>query len=178
MKFQPGFTDFFMSPVTGRIILPAFPDLNKNYVWIGDRNDRPLPSPIIIDLRLEIIDIRNRLSRTRFILQAASPNFDNSQALNELIPGILRHTDGIVAIAIPWVDYVPPILPYRNIWIGNADDIPEPYPRIFLENLPSMLSVDPTKLLGAYNLYRGSPNPLTLGIPEIVKTLHITNMAD
>lgn len=178
MKYQPGFTDFFMSPVTGRIILPMMPDLNKNYVWLGNRDDRPLPSPIIIDLRLEVVDIRRRLSETRFILQAASENFDSSQALNELIPGILRHTDGIVAIAIPWVDYVPPILPEKNIWIGNADDEPEPYPRIFLENLPSMLSVDPTKLLGAYNLYRGSPNPLTLGIPEIVKTLHITNMAD
>ncbi|MDW0271172.1 MAG: hypothetical protein QN834_07170 [Nitrososphaeraceae archaeon] len=178
MKYQPGFTDFFMSPVTGRIILPMFPDLYQNYVWIGDRNDRPLPSPIIIDLRLEIIDLRRRLSETRFILQAASQDFDSSQALNELIPGILRHTDGIVSIAIPWVDYVPPILPEKNIWIGNADDEPEPYPRIFLENLPSMLSVDPTLLLGAYNLYRGSPNPLTLGIPEIVKTLHITNMAD
>jgi prefoldin subunit 5 len=178
MKYQPGFTDFFMSPVTGRIILPMMPDLQRDYVWVGNRGDRPLPSPIIIDLRLEIIDIRRRLSQTRFILQAASKDFDSSQALNELIPGILRHTDGIVSIALPWVDYVPPILPEKNIWIGNADDQPEPYPRIFLENLPSMLSADPTLLLGAYNLYRGSPNPLTLGIPEIVKTLHITNMAD
>ncbi len=178
MKYQPGFTDFFMSPVTGRIILPMFPDLYQNYVWIGNRNDRPLPSPIIIDLRLEIIDLRRRLSATRFILQAASQDFDSSQALNELIPGILRHTDGIVSIALPWVDYVPPILPEKNIWIGNSDDQPEPYPRIFLENLPSMLSDDPDKLLGAYNLYRGSPDEDTLGIPEIVKTLHITNMAD
>lgn len=175
---MPGFTDFFMSPVTGRIRISAFPDLTQNYVWIGDRNDRPIASPIIIDLRLEIIDLRNRLSKTRFILQAASANFDSSQALNELIPGILKHDEGIVSIAIPWVDYVPPILPEKNIWIGNADNAPEPYPRIFLENLPSMLSIDPTKLLGAYNLYRGSPNPLNLGIPEIVKTLHITNMAD
>jgi len=175
---MPGFTDFFMSPVTGRIRISAFPDLTQNYVWIGDRNDRPIASPIIIDLRLEIIDLRNRLFKTRFILQAASANFDSSQALNELIPGILKHDEGIVSIAIPWVDYVPPILPEKNIWIGNADNAPEPYPRIFLENLPSMLSIDPTKLLGAYNLYRGSPNPLNLGIPEIVKTLHITNMAD
>lgn len=178
MKHFPGFTDFFMSPVTGRIILPMIPDLYHNYVWLGDRNDRPLPSPIIIDLRLEIIDIRRRLSSTRFILQAASPNFDSSQALNELVPGILKHDEGIVSIAFPWVDYVPPILPEKNIWIGNEDDFPEPYERIFLENLPSMLSDNPELLDGAYNLYRGSPDPETLGIPEIVKTLHITNMAD
>lgn len=131
MKFQPGFTDFFMSPVTGRIILPAFPDLIKNYVWIGDRNDRPIPSPIIIDLRLEIIDLRNRLSRTRFILQAASPNFDSSQALNLLIPGILKHLDGVVSIAIPGTDYMPVSLPYREIWLGNSDDIPTPVGRIW-----------------------------------------------
>lgn len=178
MRLQPGFPDFFMSRVTGRIVISMFPDLTKNYVWLGNYNDRPLPSPIIIDLRLEIIDLRNRLSRTRFILQAPSPNFDSSQALNALIPGILKHLDGVVSIALPWVDYVPVDLPYMNIWIGDMDSVPQPHPRIFLDNLPSMLSADPALLLGAYNLYRGSPNPLTLGIPEIVKTLHITNMAD
>jgi prefoldin subunit 5 len=250
-----------MSPVTGRIILPMMPDLPRNYVWLGDRNDRPLPSPIIIDLRLEIIDIRNRLSRTRFILQAPSPHFDSSQALNELVPGILKHDEGIVSIAFPWVDYVPPELPYRNIWLGDIDDfptatgriwddgvghgnlpaytpleykqiwrmditgtpvlstgltdlegrvtiteeeiitineelgtlltlpyqnvfignmenVPTPFPRIFVNNLPTMLSDNSDLLDGAYNLYRGSPDPDILGQPEIVKTLHITNMAD
>lgn len=258
---MPGFTDFFMSPVTGRIILPMMPDLPKNYVWLGDRGDRPLPSPVIIDLRLEIIDIRNRLSRTRFILQAPSPHFDSSQALNELVPGILKHNEGIVSIAFPWVDYVPPELPYRNIWLGDIDNfptatgriwddgvghgnlpaytplnykqiwrmdiagvpvlstdlsdlegrvtiteeeiitineelgtlltlpyqnvfignmanVPTAYPRIFVNNLPTMLSSDSDLLDGAYNLYRGSPDPMILGQPEIVKTLHITNMAD
>lgn len=167
-----------MSPVTGRIILPMMPDLNQNYVWIGNRDDRPLPSPIIIDLRLEIVDLRRRLSETRFILQAASPDFDSSQALNELIDGILKHESGVVSIALPWIDYLPVELPYQNIWIGNEFNVPEPFPRIFVNNLPTMLSADPTLLLGAYNLYRGSPNPLILGQPEIVKTLHITNMAD
>lgn len=175
---HPGFTDFFMSPITGRIILPMFPDLYEDYIWIGGRGDRPIESPIIIDLRLEIIDLRRRLSETRFILQAASPNFDSSQALNELVPGILRHTDGIVSIATPWVDYVPVDLPYQNIWIGDEDDVPQPNPRIFVNNLPHMGSADPTLLFGAYNLYSGSPNPLTLGEPQIIKTLHITNMAD
>ncbi|MGN6560755.1 MAG: hypothetical protein ACTHJ2_09550 [Candidatus Nitrosocosmicus sp.] len=178
MKYMPGFTDFFMSPVTGRIILPAMPDLYRDYVWIGNRDDRPLPSPIIIDLRLEIIDLRRRLSETRFILQAPSNDFDNSQALNELIPGILKHNEGIVSIALPWVDYVPVDLPLMNIWIGDEDNVPQPYPRIFLQNLPSMANTDPLKLFGAYNLYSGSSNPLTIGEPEIVKTLHITNMAD
>ena len=178
MKHLPGFTDFFMSPVTGRIILPAMPDIYQDYVWVGDRNDRPLPSPILIDLRLEILDLRRRLSQTRFILQAASDNFDSSQALNELINGILKHEQGVVSIAIPGSDYLEPILPYQNVWIGNVDNKPEAFPRIQVGNLPTMLSTDPTLLLGAYNLYSGSPNPLSLGEPEIVKTLHITNMAN
>jgi len=276
MNAHPGFTDFFMSPVTGRIILPMFPDLTKNYVWIGDRNDRPIASPILIDLRLEIIDLRNRLSRTRFILQAPSENFDSSQALNQLVPGILRHDNGIVSIEtlpyhniwigdinnnpVPqpriWDDGVGNgnlpaytseqykmiwrmdasgipilstdvttieiniesildhlvdidihlgdidieigdinieigdintridsiegelVLPHNNIWIGDSSNVPQPNPRILLQNLPSMLSADPTLLLGAYNLYQGDPDPLNLGNPKIVKTLNLTNMAD
>lgn len=175
---HPGFTDFFMSPITGRIILPMFPDINEDYIWIGGRGDRPIESPVIIDLRLEIIDLRRRLSETRFILQAASPNFDSSQALNELVNGILKHEFGVVSIATPGTDYLAPILPYQNIWIGDIANTPQPNPRIFVNNLPHMGSSDPTLLFGAYNLYSGSPNPLTLGEPQIIKTLHITNMAD
>ena len=65
---MPGFTDFFMSPVTGRIILPMFPDLTKNYVWTGNYNDRPIASPILIDLQLELVRIRTRLAETDFII--------------------------------------------------------------------------------------------------------------
>ena len=138
MKYQPGFTDFFMSPVTGRIILPMFPDLTRNYIWIGDRNGRPIASPALIDLRLEIIDLRNRLSRTRFILQAASENFDSSQALNQLVPGILKHTDGIVSIAVPGSDYPDPNLTYKYVYIGNEENKPQEYPTIQVNNLPDL----------------------------------------
>ena len=155
-----------------------FPDIPEDYILIGGRGDRPIESPIIIDLRLEIIDLRRRLSETRFILQAASPNFDSSQALNELVNGILKHEFGVVSIATPGTDYLAPILPYQNIWIGDIANTPQPNPRIFVNNLPHMGSADPTLLFGAYNLYSGSPNPLTLGEPQIIKTLHITNMAD
>lgn len=155
-----------------------FPDINEDYIWIGGRGDRPIESPVIIDLRLEIIDLRRRLSETRFILQAASRDFDSSQALNELVNGILKHEFGVVSIATPGTDYLAPVLPYQNIWIGDIANTPQPNPRIFVNNLPHMGSADPTLLFGAYNLYSGSPNPLTLGEPQIIKTLHITNMAD
>lgn len=155
-----------------------FPDLYENYIFMGGRGDRPIESPIIIDLRLEIIDLRRRLSETRFILQAPSPNFDSSQALNQLVNGILKHEFGVVSIATPGTDYLAPVLPYQNVWIGDIANTPQPFPRIFVNNLPHMASADPTLLFGAYNLYSGSPNPLTLGEPQIIKTLHITNMCD
>lgn len=119
---MPGFTDFFMSPVTGRINLFQFPDIPDDYIIVGGLDDRPYLSPIVIDLRLEIIELRNRLSRTSFILQHASPNFDKAQALDELIPGILRHTDGVVSIAM---------LPYHQVWLGNEENYPEPVDRIW-----------------------------------------------
>ena len=178
MQWLPGFTDFFMSPVTGRINLSAFPDLPDDYIWIGDFNDRPIVSPIIMDLRLEIIDLRTRLSETRFILQAPSENFDSSQALNQLVDGILKHASGVVEIAIPGTDYMLPSLTYKNVWIGDVTNKPAEFPRIQVENLPTMLNSDPNKLLGAYNLYSGSSNPLSLGEPEIILRINITNLPD
>ncbi len=178
MQWLPGFTDFFMSPVTGRINLSAFPDLTDDYIWIGDPNDRPISSPIIIDLRLEIIDLRNRLSETRFILQTPSAGFDSSQALDQLVNGILKHDTGVVEIAVPGTDYMLPSLTYKNVWIGDVTNKPAEFPRIQVENLPTMLNSDPFKLLGAYNLYSGSSNPLSLGEPEIILRINITNLPD
>ena len=129
MKWLPGFTDFFMSPVTGRIILSALPSLPEDYVWIGDRNNKPVASPIIIDLQLEIIDLKSRLSETHFILQTASEDFYNSQALDQLPDGILRHEHGIVKIAF---------LPTGEIWIGNSNNNPVASPTIQLNNLPDL----------------------------------------
>jgi len=154
---MPGFTDFFMSPVTGRINLFQFPDIPDDYIIIGGLDDRPYLSPIIIDLRLEIIELRNRLSRTSFILQHASPNFDKAQALDELIPGILRHTDGVVSIATLspgklWIgdDFGYPteitILPLANmanlpenmVWVGDSGNRPVPSLTIPSSSLPPL----------------------------------------
>jgi hypothetical protein len=206
MQWLPGFTDFFMSPVTGRINLSAFPDLTDDYIWIGDPNDRPISSPIIIDLRLEIIDLRRRLSETPFILQAPSENFDSSQALNQLVDGILKHQSGVVEIAIPGTDYMSSSLTYQNIWIGditnkavespqiqigNLPDLPVtfiwigdvtsrpvPQARIGVENLPSMVNTDIDKLFGRYNLYSGNPLFPFTGIPQVILRINITNLPD
>jgi hypothetical protein len=42
MKWQPLFTDFFVSPVTGRITLSALPPLTYQTFWRGDINNRPV----------------------------------------------------------------------------------------------------------------------------------------
>jgi hypothetical protein len=129
MKLQPGFTDVFISPVTGRINLSSFGVLPEDYTFVGDRDNKPVPSPILIDLRLEIIKINSRLAETRFILQTASEDFFNSQALDELRNGILRHEQGVIKIAT---------LPQDNIWIGDANGDPVPSPHISLSNLPDL----------------------------------------
>lgn len=171
MQWLPGFTDFFMSPVTGRINLSAFPDLQEGYIWVGDLNDRPIPSSVIIDLEL-------KLSETKFILQTPSVGFDSSQALDQLVNGILKHDTGVVEIAVPGTDYMLPSLTYKNVWIGDVTNKPTEFPRIQVENLPTMLNADPFKLLGAYNLYSGSSSPLSLGEPEIILRINITNLPD
>jgi hypothetical protein len=178
MQWLPGFTDFFMSPVTGRINLSAFPDIPDDYIWIGDPNDRPVESPVIIDLRLEIIDLRTRLSETRFILQAPSENFDSSQALNELANGILKHDAGVVEIAVPGTDYMAPSLSFNNLWIGDVTNKPAESARIGVGNLPSFLNTDIDKLFGRYNLYSGNPQFPFTGEPQIILRINITNLPD
>jgi predicted nucleic acid-binding Zn-ribbon protein len=178
MQYLPGFTDFFISPVSGRSPLTILFPLAPNYVIIGGVDEVPIPSPILIDLRLEIIDLRNRLAETSFILQHPSPNFLKAQALDKLDTGILKQTDGVISIAIPGTDYLTPSLTQNYLWIGDADNKAAEFPRIQVGNLPTMLSADVNKLLGAYNLYSGSPNPLTLGEPEIILRVNITNLPD
>lgn len=57
----------FISPVTGRI------KVGKDYILIGDKYGIGLPSPILIDIRQDIIDLRRKIS-----------GFDELNELNKL----------------------------------------------------------------------------------------------
>ena len=50
MFFNP--LDNFISPVTGRL------PIQKDYVLVGDHQGFSIPSPILIDIRLDILQLK------------------------------------------------------------------------------------------------------------------------
>jgi hypothetical protein len=139
VKSDPWIYPQFISPMSGRINNQGVQSLIPNYTFIGDRNGFVVESPILIDIRIDISQIKKTLGTTPFILQKPIAGFDNSQALNQLTDGILMTTGGILTTT-PSGDYVPNYLPTSNIWIGNDDNVPIPNPQIALGNLPNLLT--------------------------------------
>lgn len=122
MKYQPGLLDAFISPITGKLRSDSsLPSLQFNYTWMGDRNNVAVQSPVIQDLKLQIIDILTNLSQAQFILQTAKEGFGKSQALDQLQTGILKQTKGVISIAVPSQDYMPTDLTYKAIWRGDIN---------------------------------------------------------
>jgi len=162
-KFNP--LHNFISPVTGRL------PIDPNYVLIGDRNGMSVASPILIDLRLDLINLTrdfNQLLDTYFVLNYPSEVLENAQALSLLNDGFMYNTAGIISTTPTIPIGSLPDLQYHNIWIGNSSNRPEPNQRIDVLNLPSFLSPlisDPTSIppgatvnFGLYNLYTGGIN--------------------
>lgn len=180
---KPIYEDFshVISPITGKIRFEGVQDLTEDYVWIGDANNNPFPSPVIIDVRLDVIELRTILDKlvpSKFILQTKNNILPRAQALDELQNGILKHSKGVIAIAIAGTDYMLPVLSQGKLWIGDDDNKPAEKSRIALENLPSFSNVNPQELLGAYNLYTGSANPTSLGNPTTTLHLQRCNLPD
>ena len=45
----------FISPVTGKL------PIDKGYILLGDKNGRSFSSPVLIDVRQDIIDLRKQI---------------------------------------------------------------------------------------------------------------------
>lgn len=120
----------FISPVTGRLgDYTQLPDLPKGETWVGDSFGRPFPttitpisnalqedytfigsnlnvaeeSPIIIDIRLDLINLKRNLknkdfSDITFIIQTPDTRLSKAQALNTLEDGVMGNSKGIVEI--------------------------------------------------------------------------------
>jgi hypothetical protein len=129
MKFISDFEDIFMSPQDGSIPLFIMPDLPTRYTYVGDLNNKPIPSPILIDLGLDIIQIRSLLDNAPFIIQYPIEGLTNSQALNQISNGLIANNDGVI---------VPAELTTNNIWIGDDTNTPVAQPIIQLNNLPDL----------------------------------------
>lgn len=125
----------FISPVTGRIL--SDPD----YVLIGNRIGIAIPSPIVIDLRLDLINLRHafdELEASSFILGFPNSDLVNAQALSSLANGFMVNTNGIVSTT----SVIPigglPDLAANNLWIGDVSNRPVAYATIGINNLPNL----------------------------------------
>ena len=148
----------FISPVTGRVLATT------NYVLLGDSLGIATPSPILIDIRLDLNALKKRyntLVTADFIVGHANYEIPDAQVLFDLADGFMFNTAGIVSTVgtIP-ITALPDLLK-DNIWIGDATNRPVAQQRVALLNLPSFLSADVTSNLGLKNLYTGKSVSLT-----------------
>jgi len=116
MKLNFDFSPW-ISPVSGNIAFwQSFPDLPVNYTIEGDRENRPQPSSALIDIRLDIIELRHTIDNLEqrpypdlnatYILQQPDANLPQAQALIELGIGMAKIVaGGAFAIAIAGEDY-------------------------------------------------------------------------
>jgi len=88
----------FISPVTGRILA------DPNYVLVGNSVGIATPSPALIDLRLDLINLRrdyNVATTASFVIGFSNLQLPNAQVLSSLIDGVMINTGGIVSTTAP-----------------------------------------------------------------------------
>jgi hypothetical protein len=125
----------FISPVTGRILSTT------DYILIGDRAGIATPSPILIDIRLDLINLRrdyNISTSADYVIGTPNIQLPNAQVLNAMPNGYVYNTIGVVSTiaTIPIEDL--PDLTTGNIWIGDDTNRPVANPTISLSNLPDL----------------------------------------
>ena len=129
MKYLVGLTDVFMSPLTGKLRAVAqLPNLgSQDYIIIGDPQGDPIASPALIDVKLDIVELRTLLDKLRalkFILQQANSVAPNAQALDSLVNGFLFNNDGVLSIEVPGGGTI--ALPYGQIFVGDIANLAHP----------------------------------------------------
>ena len=129
----------FISPVTGRV------PLIKDYILIGGNDNFSIMSPTLIDIQLDIIDIRHdfdNLAASSFIIGFPNAQLPNSQVLNSLADGFMFNTGDIVSTT----NNIPlPSLLYNNIWVGDVDNVATPTPYIIAQNDSSFILQKPNE---------------------------------
>lgn len=138
MKFITDFTDTFMNPQDGTLLLSSFPSLQKNYTFLGNNSNQAFASPILIDIRLELIRLKSLLGTTRFILQSKIAELYNAQALDQLTTGFLYNTDGILSIQTPGSGNLS--LQEGYVYVGDSNNLAVGQPTINFDNLPDLLN--------------------------------------
>lgn len=111
----------FISPITGRILS------DQNYVMVGDRREAAMPSPILIDIRLDLINLRhdyNILKDASFIVGFPNSQLPHAQVLSSLADGIMSNAGGIVSITSVISLTGLPDLTYKMILVGDDHNRP------------------------------------------------------
>lgn len=142
----------FISPVTGRL------PLTNNYILIGAPDNFSVMSPKLIDMQLDIINIRHyvdNIASSSFIIGFPNNDLPKAQVLSDLDNGFLFNTDGIISTQN---DPPLPSLTYKNIWIGDENNKPVANPTILQSNLPP---------LSQNNIWIGDSNNLAQPKPTI-----------
>lgn len=119
------FTDIlynFISPVTGRVFA------DSNYVLVGNSNGIAIPSPILIDIRLEIANLHKQsgiVNAANFVIGSPNPLLPNAQVLSSLDDGFLYNTTGIVGVynIIPLINLTK--LTNGKMWVGDSFNRPK-----------------------------------------------------
>lgn len=143
----------WISAVSGKRILPNGYTWEGSYYLLKDGDLKSAieveePSPVLIDLKLDIIDLRRAInglgqpstSDATVILQLPDARFPNAQVLQSLGGGILKAQDGtgILEIAIPGKDYFGNSLEKGKLWIGDDANVASAEEKILLSNMPKL----------------------------------------
>ncbi|HNQ68371.1 MAG TPA: hypothetical protein PKN32_08325 [Bacteroidales bacterium] len=152
MKYDVLFN--FISPVTGRLCIP------EDYILIGDGQGFSMPSPILIDIRLDITNLRrdvNDILDTSFIIAFPDIDFPNAQVLSSLENGFMYNTEGIISTTptIPITGLTD--LTNKHLWIGDENNRPVEKATISIDNLPDLG-------VGTVNI----PNPFNPDTPIVL----------
>jgi hypothetical protein len=107
----------FISPVTGRILATT------NYVLVGNTTGIAIPSPDLIDLKLDLINLRvdfDVASSASYIIGFPNSRLTGAQVLNSLSDGFIFNTAGLISTnaLIPITSL--PDLSSGKVWIGNG----------------------------------------------------------
>ena len=110
MKYLPGYPDLFISPITGKILnYKMLPDLEKSYIWVGRFDGTALPKPDLIDLKLEIIDLRYSI------------NFFENLPKNKIFIGN-KYNKTVYADSFSIENL--PNLTFKKTWVGDENNRP------------------------------------------------------
>ena len=135
MKIKFDILHNFISPVTGRILA------DYNYVLVGNRQGIATPSPALIDLRLDLINLRKDYdicSSASFVIGFPNAQLPNAQVLSNLSNGVMITTDGIVSTTGVLPPGYLPNLSKGNVWIGDDNNRPKETVILPLANMANL----------------------------------------